>query len=337
MQRNKLVRFSWHLNRTSTTRAFHRFEDVSDKDLSAMAATANDGEGTFSGWAHVEYRSAAEIRSNASFKEAHDCLVDGLLSLYGQNRVLLRGLMEFVRAVSFMVIVCLDALHDAENPSTWVTLARLRTSLKAMGIDDARRVANIVNGLELDGFLKREVSPVDRRIHILKPTEKMLATDREWLAVFHAPLALLYPGEPALEAAIARDPTYQAAYRRVSLSTLGVADQISRNNPIIGFFLSRNVGIRVLMALAATVRGRSPARTPPGFYTAAAERAGVSRTHVSNLMREAAERGLVLLSNPAGEYVEMLPALQEALAQWIADSLSGVDLVSTLAMDEMRR
>ena len=62
-----------------------------------------------------------------------------------------------------------------------------------MGITDARRITDLVNGLELDGFLTREVSPTDRRAHLLRPTEKMLAADREWLAAFHAPLALLYP------------------------------------------------------------------------------------------------------------------------------------------------
>lgn len=297
-----------------------------------MSAVADDSLNQLPCWDSVKFRSAPEIRSHPSFDEAHDCLVDGLLSLYGNNRVLLRGLTEFVRAVSFMVIVCLDALNDPQDPETWVTLKRLRASLKLMGIVDARRVSNIVNGLELDGFLTREISSVDRRTHILKPTEKMLEADREWLAVFHAPLALLYPDEPAFKAALARDPVYQAAYRRISLSTLGLANKISQNNPIIGFFLGHNVGIRVLMALAFMVRGNPDVRTLPGFYTAAAEKAGVSRTHVSNLMQESASRGYVALSTPAGQYVEMRPLLQDALVQWISDSLSGVDFVSSLAM-----
>ncbi len=53
-------------------------------------------------------------------------------------------------------------------------------------------------------------------------------------------------------------------------------------------------------------------------------------------MQAAADRGLVALSSPAGRFVEMLPPLQEALAQWIADSLSGVDLVSTLTKTEFK-
>lgn len=281
-------------------------------------------------WERVSFRSAAELRKHPRFPDAHDVLVDEILSLYGDDRRLLRSMMEFVPAVSFMVIVCLDALYVPQEPSTFVTMARLREALSMMGITDARRITDLVNGLELDGFLTREVSPTDRRAHLLQPTEKMLAADREWLAAFHAPLALLYPQEPTFQAAMARDPAYQAAYRRISLSTLGFADKISTGNPVIGFFLAHNFGIRILMVLAAEVRGKTPARTEAGFYTSAAERAGVSRTHVRNLMQAAADRGLVALSSPAGRFVEMLPPLQEALGQWIADSLSGVDLVATL-------
>lgn len=299
-----------------------------------MAAGADGDQSSTPFWEHVNFRSATEIKNHPRFPAAHDCLVDELQLLYGDDRRLIRGLMDFVRGVSFMVIVCLDALYDAEEPATFVTMARLRNTLATMGITDGRRINDIVNGLELDGFLTREVSPRDRRTHLLRPTEKMLATDREWLAAFHAPLALLYPDEPAFRAAMARDPAYQAAYRRISMTTLPFAEKISRENPVIGFFLGHSVGIRVLMVLAAAVRGVSPARTPAGFYTAAADRAGVSRTHVRNLMQAAADRGLVALSNPAGRFVEMLPVLQEALSQWIADSLSGVDLVATLAKAE---
>ncbi|MBR1216618.1 hypothetical protein JQ557_01345 [Bradyrhizobium sp. U87765 SZCCT0131] len=276
------------------------------------------------------------LRKHPRFQEAHDGLVDGLLALYGDDRRLIRGLVEYVRAVSFMVIICLDAMHEPDDPSTHVTLARLRTALVPMGITDGRRIVDLVNGLELDGFLTREVSPADRRAHILRPTEKMLAADREWLATFHAPLAALYPDEPAYRAAMAHDPAYQTAYRRMSMSTIGFAAKIMSSNPAIGFFLSHDVGIRVLMVLMAMVRGKTPPRTASGFYTAAAERAGVSRTHVHNLMHAAADQGLVTLPGPEGRFVEVLPPLQESVARWIADSLSGIDLVCTLARPEWR-
>ena len=99
-------------------------------------------------------------------------------------------------------------------------------------------------------------------------------------------------------------------------------------------FLSHDVGIRVLMVLMAMVRGRTPPRTPFGFYTTTAKRAGVSRTHVRNLMRAAAGRGLVTLPGPSGRFVEVLPPLPETGTRWIADSLSGVDLVCSVAKAE---
>jgi DNA-binding MarR family transcriptional regulator len=282
-------------------------------------------------WERVSFRSAAEIRRHPRFPEAEHCFVDQMIALYGDDRRLIRGLLEFQSAVSFMVIVCLDALRDPGDPATDVTMARLREALAQMGITDARRIADLVEGMELDGFLTREISPSDRRAHILRATGKMLAADREWLAVFHAPLALMYPDDTGYRAAMAHDSIYQAAYRRMSLSTLGFAAKIVGDNPVIGFFLSRDVGIRVLMVLMASVRGATPARTSSGFYTAAAERSGVSRTHVRNLMLAAAELGLVELPTPSRPFLEVLPPLQEAVTRWIADSLAGVDLVCRLA------
>jgi hypothetical protein len=285
-------------------------------------------------WERVNFLASDMIRNHARFQEAYDCFVDELLALYGDDRRLIRGLVEYVRAVTFMIIVCLDAARDPNDPSTDVTLARLRTALAPMGITDGRRIAELVNGLELDGFLTRELSLADRRTHILRPTEKMLAADREWLATFHAPLAVLYPDEPAYQAAMARDPAYQVAYRRISLSTVGFAEKIISSNPPIAFFLSHDVGIRVLMVMMAMVRGKIPPRAPRGSYTIAAARAGVSRTHVRNLMRAAADLGLVTLPSPSARHLELLPPLQEAVTRWIADSLSGVDLVCTLARAE---
>ena len=182
-------------------------------------------------WEHISFLTADEIRSHPRFPDAYDCFVDELLSLYGDDRRLIRSLVEFVRAVSFMVIICLDALYDPDDPSTYVTQTRLRAALEPMGITDGRRIADLVNSFELDGFLTRDVSPYDRRAHILRPTEKMLAADREWLAAFHAPLALLYPENAAYQAAMARDPAHQSAYRKVSLSTIDFAAKIISSNP----------------------------------------------------------------------------------------------------------
>ena len=300
-----------------------------------MGAPADVPSGADTSWGHVDFRSHAQIRQHPRFREAEHALIDGLASLYGDDPRLVRNLTEFVPAVVFMVIVCLDAAYEAGQSETFVTLARLRSTLKAMGITHERRIADIVKSLELDGFLTRDVLPNNRRTHLLRPTEKMLATDRDWLAVFHAPLAILYPADRAFQAAMARDPTYQQAYRRVSLSTLSFADKITRENPVISFFLGFNAGIRVLVVLAAAVRDKTPLRTEPGFYTAAARRAGVSRTHVGNVIRQAADQDLVALSQPAGLFVEMKPVLAGALSQWISDSLSGVDLVARLALAQI--
>ena len=282
-------------------------------------------------WERVSFLSADQIRSHPRFQDAHDCFVDELLSLYGDDRRLLRSLVEYVRAVSFMMIVCLDATYDPDDPSSHVTLAQLHTVLAPMGITDKRRIANIVTGLELDGFL-------NSRTVAARPPRAYPATDRKdacgrprMACGLSRAAGAAVPGSSGLQGGDGARSGHQLAYRKVSLSTVGFAQKIVGANPAIGFFLSHDVGIRVLMVLMSMVRGKIPPRAPFGFYTVAAERAGVSRTHVRNLMHKAAELGLVVLPVPSRRFLEVLPPLQEAVTRWIADSLSGVDLVCRLA------
>lgn len=258
MQRNKFALVPNFI--TGAERPFADGPVAARRGLIFMSVSSDDVEQSIPPWERVSFRSSGQIRSHPRFQDAQDCFVDELLALYGDDHRLIRSLIEYVRAVSFMVIVCLDSLYDPADPSTYVTLARLRTSLLEMGITDGRRIADLVDGMEQDGFITRETSPNDRRAYILRATEKMLAADREWLAVFHAPLALLYPEDATYQAAMARDPVHQSAYRRVSLSTLSFAEKIVSSNPAIGLFLSHDVGIRVLMVLMAMVRGKTPAR-----------------------------------------------------------------------------
>jgi hypothetical protein len=130
-----------------------------------------------------------------------------------------------------------------------------------------------------------------------------------------------------------QEPAYQQAYRRASLKTLPLAGRIVGDNPAMDFFIRESVGARVLMVLMQEVRDDPHHRTGSGFYSRAASRSGVSRTHVRNMMREAEDRHLVELSTERGQFVAVLPSLRDAFEQWAADSIAGIDLVHTLAAE----
>ncbi len=275
-------------------------------------------------------RSPEEIRSHPGFPAARDRLVDAIAALYGNDVRMIRGLVRYERAVVFMLLLCLDA-SSRENPHDAATLGRLCDILEAMNVHGRRRIADIVSGLCRDGFIVSEPAPRDRRVRVLKPTPLMLEADRLWLAAFCSPLPLLYDAEtyaPALEL----DRSFQTSFRIVSLREIDVAARPIAENPAIDFFIRRDVGIRVLMVMMQSIRGQEGQRTQPGFYSAAARRCYVSRNHVRNLLEEAARMGLVALSPVRGDYVEVLPALKQAVDRWVAESLAAIDRTTRLAL-----
>lgn len=254
-----------------------------------MAASAS----VRSDWALAPFASAEVIRDHPRFPEAVDLLIDDVADLYGDDRRLVRTLFEYNRAITFMVAICVAAAHDPARPETWLTLTSLRTALARMGITDPRRIRRLVDELRGEGLIDELPMPGDLRRLWLAPTERMLAIDREWLATFHAPLALLAPEEPRYQRALARDRNYQRTYRRASVETLDLANGVVRQNPPIDFFLHQSVGFRIMALLLRVARASPDGWTPDGFYTSAAQCSATSRVHVRNVIRAAADRELV--------------------------------------------
>jgi hypothetical protein len=279
------------------------------------------------------FHTAESLRAHPRFQEAVACLVDRIAALYMDDRRL-RGLIEYDRAVCFMLIVCLDAAQRMEQPESWLTLARLESILPVTRIEGGRRITELVAAMRRDGFLRSMPAPNDGRVRLLMATEKMLAADREWLAAFHAPLALLF-GDEGYGRAVRQEAAYQRAFRRASLKTLPLADRIVGGNPAMDYFIRENVGTRILMVLMQSARGDPQLRAGPGFFSFAASRSAVSRTHVRNLARGAAALGLVELSTNPGDFVAVLPPLLDGVERWVAESLAGIDMVYRLAQQEL--
>ncbi len=281
------------------------------------------------------FHTAESLRAHPRFSEAVVALVDNVANLY-MNDLRLRGRVEYDRAVCFMLIVCLNAAQQIDKPETSLTLARLESILPVTRIVGDRRITELVASMRRDGFIKSVPAPRDRRVHLLIATEKMLRADRDWLAAFHAPLALLF-GDAGYQRAVRQEADYQQAYRVASLKALLLPDRIVGGNPVMDYFIRENFGTRVMMVLMQIVRAEPQLRAGPGFYSLVAARSAVSRTHVRMLMRGAAARGFVALSTRRGESVAILAPLVAGLEQWVAESLAGVDMVHRLALLELEK
>ena len=72
-------------------------------------------------------------------------------------------------------------------------------------------------------------------------------------------------------------------------------------------------------------------------YSDIGVRFGISRTHVRALLEDAAEHGDVSLSGRGGRLVELKPSLRQAFDRFLADAMSGHDMLYKLARERMAK
>lgn len=281
----------------------------------------------------IAYHDVATLRAHPRFDDAYAAIVDGFAELYGNDRRLIRNLFEIDRAVAFMLVVAVAEVQRPDAPDNWLTLPQLSDALAQLGVTDPRRVRRIVGDMRDDALIEVRRLGTDKRKMLIQPSERMRALDREWLAMFHRPLALLYPDDARFAPGVAGDVEYQRAYRIEGLATLSMASKIMTSNRTIGFFMGQGVGLRIVAVLVQAMRGNVERRVPPGFYSQAAVRCGVSRVHVRNVLRDAEAAGLVTIRDGV---MEVADGVAEDLRRWFAESLAGVDLVCALAWRRMQ-
>lgn len=282
-------------------------------------------------WPFPDFMATESLLRHPRFADAMSLLIDLLAELYGGDRRLVRDLFEYDRGVTFMLAICIAMNAHDDDPASWLSVASLAERAEQMGIGPPRRVRRMVEEMRSDGHLIEEKMAGDRRRHRLRPSERMLAVDREWVAAFHAPLALLMPDRPRYRAGAMHDPDYHRVYRMVALQTLAIARRTISEHPAVDAFLHQASGARVLTVLMQSTRDDPEGWSPPGFYSLAAERSATTRVHVRNMLRAAALAGQVEISGERFVRVRPTQLLRDDFARWAASSLSSTDLVSALA------
>jgi hypothetical protein len=235
-----------------------------------------------------------------------------------------------MRQITFNLIISLHLRHDVTDRSTWPTLRRLKDELKMFGLASERRIDALVSRFIQLGFVDSLPSERDGRVRLLMPTPKMMSLDRDWLFYHYAPLHEMFP-DPGYGEPMMRDTAFQRAQRLVALEFSAKGAEIMASNPAVMRFMGRDAGILVLIKLvqmsAADSKGLS--------YADLGTRFGVSRTHVRSLLEDAAQHGDVSLSGRGGYLVELNPPLLQSFDRFVADAMSGHDMLYKLALDRM--
>lgn len=277
--------------------------------------------------AQAPHVSIEEILGNPRFPDARKLYLDRFLGVYGHDPFLVRLLIETGRFLVYHLAVVLDAGQDPDRRETWFTVGRLKQQIAASGLGaSARQVDHLVARLREVGFLDVVPSDKDRRLRILKPTEKMLEHDRDWLAAHYAPLTLLCP-QNDYGPVMRRDPAFQVLHRRAAMAFWPLGMKLLASVPDMMLFFYRAGGHMVLAALlqSALADPDRPHTAVP--YADIGDRFGVSRTHVRQLLVAAQDAGLVNLKARGGHRVEILPRLWASYDRSIAGGMFAHDLV----------
>lgn len=259
------------------------------------------------------------ILAHPRFAEARRVQIDGYLALYSGDPALNKLLVEGARHVIFTFVVCLAASQRDDDPATWLTLGKLQDVVAAYQVGSPGLVEALVTRMLDRGLLTSTPAPTDRRKRILAPTEALLMHDRDLLAVQAAPCAII-ANAPGLTLVMARDPSFQQAQRIASLAAFADAMVLLGANPqMMALFVARDSGLLALYMLLSSALASPSGNVSTVTYQQIADRFGISRTHVRDLVTDAEAAGLMRATDEAGgANVEMLPPLWPVVDRWIA-------------------
>jgi DNA-binding MarR family transcriptional regulator len=280
------------------------------------------------------HHSPDEILAHPSFAAARAAFVEAVLDLYEGDAFLNRLQLEASRQITFNMIVSLYFRYDEADRATWPTMRALKEQMAVFGLASPRRIEDLVARLVHFGYLEARPSQRDGRVRILTPTAKMISLDQDWLIAHHRPLQVMFP-DPGYPQVIGRDLVFQRAQRLVALGFSARGSQILAGNPAIMLFMNRDAGMTILIKLVQMHDVAGGNAIEKLSYADIGARFGVSRTHVRTILQDAERAGLVALSGQGGRMVELKPALLQAFDRFLADSMSGHDLLHRIALGRM--
>jgi len=271
-----------------------------------------------------------EIVNHPRLAEARKVYLDRFLAVFDGDPFLVRLLLDAGRFFVFYSAAVVEAGEDPARRETWFTLSRLKQEIALFGFASDRHVDQLVRRLTAVGFLEQRIAPADRRVRLLATTDRLRAHHSAWLVANFAPLAELYPQHdygPVLR----HDRDFHALHCRMCLPFNAIGARVMATLTDVLLFFSHAAGPLIVCALmqAAMEAEDQRAGVP---YNDAADRFGVSRTHVRRLMQQAEAAGLVKLIGRGGRRVEILPPLWANQDRGLAVGMYLHDAVNLAAM-----
>lgn len=273
-----------------------------------------------------------EIVSHPRLPEARRIYLDSFMGVYEGDPFMVRLLLQAGRFLVFHLAAVLEAAQDLSRRETWFTAAALKQQISMFGFASERQVDHLVARLREVGFLDQVPAPDDRRVRLLVITDKLRAHHTEWLAAHYVHLAALYP-EHDYGPVLARDRGFHVLHCRSCFPFGATSARLMMTLPDTMLFFSHAAGPLIQnAALKAAMEAGDPSAEVP--YIEAADRFGVSRTHVRNLMNDAQAAGLVKIGGRGGRNITILPRFWTSYDRGLAVGMYLHDAVNIVAMRE---
>ncbi len=275
--------------------------------------------------------TASAILAHPDFPAARRVFIAEQTKVYAVDAFPGRFGADVGRVTTLAIIVCLYANYDPADRETWPTLNKLKTTVARFGFASPRLIDAFVARLVRTGDLELEKRPGDSRVRFIRPTERLLAWDREWMASHYAALEILYP-DPGFPYARERDAAFQAAHARGAIEAFdGIIAMIWSNMDLV-YILSSTSALIVLLSVMemtgsgaeSTFREVDLGRVAPHF--------GVSRSHIRNILAVAESKGFLARSGSRNMLYQLTPSFLAAFDRFIADSLVHSDVTYRLGL-----
>jgi DNA-binding MarR family transcriptional regulator len=173
------------------------------------------------------------------------------------------------------------------------------------------------------GYLAPDPDDGDRRRRPLVATPKLLdLLRRRWRSHFISGSPVFPDGQRLAERL--DEPAFVRTFVAAMFRRYKDGFRLMMYTPGLGLFGDRSAGMMIascLMAAGAEDDTVPPSRPFPISISELARRFGVSRVHVSKMLRDAATDGLIARAGANGEEITLTPALAGALSVFYANAL----------------
>ena len=279
-----------------------------------------------------------EILNHPRLPEARRAYLESFVHLYEGDPFLVRLLLEAGRFLRLLRGRCSrPRRRSIETRDSVHSGMPLKRQLAMYGYASDRQVDHLVARLREVGFLEQCRAPGDGRMSATVATDKLRTHHTEWLATHYIPLAVLFPDHD-YGPVLSRDRSFHVLHCSACFPFNPASARLLMTLPDTLLFFTHAAGPLIQNAvLKAAMDAADPNAAIP--YIDAADRFGVSRTHVRNLMGDAEAAGLVRITGRGGHSILILPRFWASYDRGLAVGMylhDAVNLVATAPVGQGR-